>query len=350
MADKLLESSALSAFCGSVATMLSAGIQTDESMLMLAENRKRSRFQEVCNHMYVQLANGASFAQAMESSEGFPVYAIEMVATGERSGKLEQVLRNLEVYYDEEDRMFNKLRSSVGYPAALLVIMSIILLFTVLQILPVFANVYENIATSLATSSFISVNLATVIGWLAFVITVVSAIAALGLWLATGSETGRIMAMRTFEKLPVTRGPMRQMALSRFAASMAAYVSAGIADEESLSRAARTVEHAELRGQISAARDELSNSDNPNGLAQVLGDQHVFEPLYARMLNVGIRSGRSDETFSDMSGTFFDDGVVQLDRILDSVEPIFAIFLTIAVGVTIVAVMLPLIGIMGSIG
>ena len=123
MADKLLESSALSAFCGSVATMLSAGIQTDESMLMLAENRKRSRFQEVCNHMYGQLANGGSFAQAMESSGGFPTYAVEMADTGERSGKLEQVLRSLEVYYDEEDRMFNKLRSSVGYPAALLLIL-----------------------------------------------------------------------------------------------------------------------------------------------------------------------------------------------------------------------------------
>ena len=42
MAQILLESSALSAFCGSIATMLSAGIQTDEAVLMLAENRERS--------------------------------------------------------------------------------------------------------------------------------------------------------------------------------------------------------------------------------------------------------------------------------------------------------------------
>ena len=42
MAQILLESSALSAFCGSIATMHSAGIQTDEAVLMLAENRERS--------------------------------------------------------------------------------------------------------------------------------------------------------------------------------------------------------------------------------------------------------------------------------------------------------------------
>ena len=45
MGEKQLESSALSAFCGSVATMLSAGIQTDEAALMLSENREHSRFQ-----------------------------------------------------------------------------------------------------------------------------------------------------------------------------------------------------------------------------------------------------------------------------------------------------------------
>ena len=72
MAKTLLESSALSAFCGSVATMLSAGIQTEEAVLMLAGNRERSRFQEVCNIMYENLVAGETFSQAMKATEGFP--------------------------------------------------------------------------------------------------------------------------------------------------------------------------------------------------------------------------------------------------------------------------------------
>ena len=109
MAKTLLESSALSAFCGSVATMLSAGIQTEEAVLMLAGNRERSRFQEVCNIMYENLVAGETFSQAMKATEGFPAYAVEMAATGEQSGHLEQVLRNLELYYDEEDKMIPEL-------------------------------------------------------------------------------------------------------------------------------------------------------------------------------------------------------------------------------------------------
>ena len=89
--------------------------------------------------------------------------------------------------------------------------------------------------------------------------------------------------------------------------------------------------------------------DNPRSLSQAIAEKGVFEPLYARMLNVGMRSGSTDETLAQMSTTFFDDAVMQIDQSLDRIEPIFAAFLTIAIGATLIAAMLPLVGIMGSI-
>ena len=350
MADKLLESSALSAFCGSIATMLSAGIQTEEAVLMLAEDRERSRFQDVCNSVYEGLVKGQPLASAMQASQGFPDYAVAMVETGEKSGHLEQVLRNLEMYYDEEDRMFSKLRSSVGYPAALLVIMAVILAFTVVFILPVFGNVYRNMAGSVATSSFLSVGASTVIGWVALAITVICAVAALALFAMTGSEGGRARVMHLFAKLPMTSKAMYQMALSRFTAALATYVSSGVTNEEAIMRAAQAVDHDKLRQRVEAARDSMVDLDNPRSLAQAIGEYGVFEPLYARMLNVGMRSGSSDETLAQMSGTFFEDATVQIDRSIDRLEPLLAAFLTIAIGATLIAVMLPLVGMMGSIG
>ena len=350
MAQKLLESSALSAFCGSVATMLSAGIQTEEAVLMLAENRERSRFQEVCNAMYDSLVAGESFSTAMQASGGFPRYAVEMAATGEQSGHLEQVLRNLELYYDEEDRMFKKLRSSVGYPAALLVIMAVILLFTVCFILPVFAGVYDSLAGSLAFQSLVSIGVSTTFGWVAFVLTAVCAVIALYLWSSSRSEAGRARVMRLFEKLPFTSRAMYQLALSRFTAALATFVSSGITNEDAMTRAIATVDHSRLKVRLSAARDSMIDLDRPRSLAQAISEHDVFEPLYARMLNVGMRSGSSDETLAQLSQTFFDDAVIQIDRSLDHVEPLLAVFLTLSVGITLIAVMLPLVGIMGAIG
>ena len=350
MADKQLESSAISAFCGSIATMLSAGIQTDEAALMLSENRGRSRFQEVCNTIYEELVGGGTLADAMQSSEGFPPYAVNMVRTGEQSGNLEEVLRNLEMYYDEESRIFAKLRSSVGYPAALLVIMSVILAFTVIVILPVFRNVYESMAGSLVSGSVSSVTVSSVIGTVALAITVILAVAALWFVNRTRTEAGRQTVLSLFERMPGINKAMYQLSLSRFTASLATYVSSGITHEDAMSRALATVDNEQLKSRLQKAAESMIDLDNPRSLTQAISENDVFEPLYARMLNVGMRSGSTEETLAQLSNTFFDDAVVQIDRSLDRIEPVLAAFMTIAIGATLIAVMLPLIGIMGSIG
>ena len=72
-----------------------------------------------------------------------------------------------------------------------------------------------------------------------------------------------------------------------------------------------------------------------------------FTPLDGLMM--GTRSGSTDEVLSHLSDIFFEDANAQIDSVVDSVEPTLAAFLTIAVGATLIAVMLPLIGIMGSI-
>ena len=349
MAEGLLESSALSAFCGSVSTMLGAGIQTDEAVHMLAENRSDSRFKQVCSHVYTQLIRGNSLAESMESSGAFPRYAIDMVTAGERSGRLEPALHNLDHYYDEENRLFAKLHTSVSYPAMLLCIMAVILAFTVTTSLPVFGNVYRNMAGSLATSSFMSVRASSAIGWAALLVTAVCAVLALALYAMTFSETGRARVMHLFAKFPLTCNAMYQMALSRFTAALATHVSSGVSHEEAMTRAIEAVDHDTLKGRLEQARSSMVDLDNPRSLAQAISEFNVFEPLYARMLNVGMRSGSSDETLSQMSSTFFEDSVVQIDQSLDKLEPLMAAFLTIAIGATLIAVMLPLIGMMGSI-
>ena len=350
MAQELLESGALSAFCGSMATMINAGIQVDEAVLMLGENREASRFQEVCSTIYRQVVGGDTLAEAMQASGGFPAYAVGMVETGERSGHLEQVLRNLEMYYDEEARLFAKLSQSVSYPAALLAIMTVILAFSTFVILPVFTQVYESMASSLVAGSTASVGASHAIGIVSLVI--VAACAAGAIWLAVSShgERGRRRVMSLLERLPLTREAMYQLALSRFTASLAAYVSSGITTEEAMLRAMGTVEHEELLVRLQRAHESMVSRDSPRSLAQAIGEHEVFEPLYARMLNVGIRSGSADEALSEFSEAFFDDAVSQIDHALDLVEPLFAAFLTISVGITLVALMLPLVGIMRAVG
>lgn len=349
MADKLLESSAISAFCTSVATMLAAGVQTDEAVQMLSENREQSHFKSVCDGVYAKLIEGMGLADAMAATEAFPPYAVEMVRVGESAGRTERVLRSLGRYYESEGKTFTKLQNAVGYPAALLCIMSVILAFTVVVILPIFTSAYENMSGSLTAGSFGMVGASVVIGWISLVVVLVATVVALAVALRARNESGRISVSKKLEKLPATKQAMYQLALSRFTSALAAFVASGVQEEEALERAASTVDHPELAGKLKKVHEAMLDISSPRSLSQAIAENDVMEPVYGRMLLVGTRSGSADDVLGRLSDIFFDDAIAQLDAAVDSVEPTLAAFLTVAVGATLVAVMLPLIGIMGSI-
>lgn len=350
MAKPKLDSAGISPFCESVAMMLAAGIQTDEAVGMLSEDIGDVALQATCESVYGRLCAGDTLAVAMKASGAFPRYAVDMVGVGEASGRLEEVLRSLGVYYDEEDRLFAKIRSSVGYPAALLCIMSIILAFTVIIILPVFEDVYVSMAGSLTDGSSGAVGVSVAIGWVALGITLICAIVAVGAAIACRSEAGRIAVMHLMEKFPATRPAMEQLAVSRFASALAAYTASGINTDEAMRRAIEVVEHEGLKAKATAAYGLMIDAESPRSLAQAISEAEVFEQIHARLLTIGTRSGSLDAALDRLSANFFDDAILQIDAAIDNIEPALAAFLTIAVGATLISVMLPLIGIMGSIG
>mgnify|MGYP000851575411 CR=1 FL=1 len=114
MATKMLESSAVSAFCESVAVMHSAGIQMDEAVFLLGENMEDAAFKRACDDVYKELIVGKPLALAMDDSGCFPSHVVDMVGAGEHAGRLENVLWSLARYYDEEDRLYAKIKIEIA--------------------------------------------------------------------------------------------------------------------------------------------------------------------------------------------------------------------------------------------
>lgn len=366
----------VSSFCEGIAIMLAAGIQTDEAVHMLSDNMDDTPLHRACDEVYRGLVSGRGLAASMRAAGGagadgaardpgagpaagtgrgaeapvFPAYAVALVGIGERSGRLENVLRSLAVYYDEEERVFAKLRASIGYPAALLCVMSVILAFTVIGILPVFLGVYDELAGGLAGGSFAAVGAAVAVGWVALVLTLAVTACALVGSAAVRTPRGQARILALLERLPVTRPAMYRLALSRFSAAASAYLASGADSNTAMREALRVVDHPVLHERLERAHDAMVDPARTLSLSQAVTEFGVFEPVYARMLAIGSRAGSVDGVLERLSATFFDDAVAQIDRAVDAVEPALAALLTVAVGATLISVMLPLVGMMGAIG
>lgn len=340
----------VAAFCEGLAAMLAAGIQTDEALALLGESAAATPLEAVCEALYPQVAAGEPLAGALSASGRFPERACRLLAVGERAGRTEETLRGLAGYYGEEARMLAKIRTAVGYPAALLLVMSVVLVFTVAVILPVFIGVYEDMAGSLTAGSGLAVTASVAVGWVALVATLVCAALTCGAALLARSTRGQARIVRLMERLPVTRDAMRQLALSRFAAALSTCLAAGSNVDAAMTEALSTVESDELRNRLEPALDAMTDAGRALGLAQAIAESGVLEPAYARMLVIGSRAGSVDAVLERLSQAFFDEAAERVDRVVDATEPVLAAFLTVAVGATLVSVMLPLIGIMGSVG
>lgn len=347
MAKRELDALAVSALCENLALLLSAGVQPDEAAGLLCEDSASDAFKETARAMYQALLLGDSLSAAVEKAGALPGYAVRMVAAGEKAGRTEAVLGSLARYYASQARLQKKLRSAVLYPAVLLGLMAAILAALLAWVLPVFNGVYEGLVGDVATSSFGYIRLAYWVGGLALAITLVLAVL-----VAAGAALGRTAAGRArlsgvFQRLPFTAGASRRLAVARLAGALDIFIASGLDADAAMEAAEGMVDHAALGAGIRAARAQMAQGA---GLGTAVHDQKLFEPLYARMLLSGERSGKTEQVLARLTSLFTQDADDELDRVVDMVEPALAAFLTVTVGVTLLSVMLPLIGILGTVG
>jgi type IV pilus assembly protein PilC len=82
----------------------------------------------------------------------------------------------------------------------------------------------------------------------------------------------------------------------------------------------------------------------------VLKDMRIFPPLFIRLVKIGQTAGHLDEML-ERSAVIFDEEVDRaINQITLSVEPVLIIILSMVVGIILLSVMLPMIGIMNAIG
>lgn len=345
-----LNSQEMQAFCENIALMLSVGVQTDEAAHMLAESSESKLLEQKCREVYDQLAIGRKLSVAMKGAGGFPAYAIEMVNAGERTGHVQETLESLGGYYDEEGRLIHKIRQSVSYPAIILCIMSVVLAFVASSILPIFLDVYKSMSGGIATSSFSAVNVGIMIGWVALILTLILTLLALIALASSHSAKGRDRLMKMMSMVPGAKKVFYDLALSRFTSALSVYIASGSNADDAMGAAIETIEAGELRVRASNALSAMKDIDDPKSLVQALSDCEVLDAMRSRMLTFGLRSGRVDEVLAGMSEDLFEESIAGFDAIIDKIEPILAGFVTVAVGLTLIAVMLPLVGMMGAIG
>ena len=344
---KQLKNIEVSVFCRNTAMLLNAGVAPEESVVLMQESTEQAVFQTVAKALDEQMQQGVSFAEAVERSGAFPDYAAKMIAAGETAGRLEEVLRSLADYYERQDSLHRQLRGALFYPMLLLLLMCGVLILLVAVVLPVFVSVYENMSGALAASSYRYIHVSAVISWVSLIVTGVAALAVLACGVLSASDAGSRRLGRFLAVFPLTRGISRQMAAAHMTEMLSTFLASGLDSDSAMQETVQAVSHPTLRREAEEMYEKMQQGA---ALAEVLGEHKLFDVLYARMLLSAAQSGQLRETLAQLAQRSELEAEERIQHAAEAVEPVMTGFLTVAVGLSLLSIMLPLAGILSAIG
>lgn len=330
-------------FCEQLAMILKAGIYLGEGLEMMSQDNTRPQEQQVLRALREEMEAAGALAPALESAGIFPGYMIQMVALGEQTGHLEEVMESLAAHYAREQEIRDSIRTAVTYPAMMLAMVVIIVAVLLTQVMPIFQQVFAQLGAELTGFSRVLMNLGSAIRSGGAVIgAVLLALLAAGLWLAT---RGRKTASTALRRIPGLGSLMDDVALCRFAGGMALALRSGLNPEYALELVHRLNEDPWFGRRLDQVRQRMEQGED---MTEALTREGILTGVYGRMAAIGRKTGALDDTMTRIARSTQEEVDRRIARILSRIEPALVVILSLVVGIILMSVMFPLLGILSG--
>lgn len=337
---KKLNSSEISTYCENMAILLSSGISVDEAVELVYQDGKSELAKSVNENFELTLS------EAMKKSEMFPNYTIDMIETGEATGKTEEILFGLASYYENVFSHEKNISNLILHPSIVLAVISGIMLFIVLKLLPIFKEVYENLAGYMETSTTTYFNLAAVLGWVVFAVSLATSIVILLTWNNWKRNRGLNRAILLFRKFTKFEKAIIETELAKFTDVLAIYIESGEDIITAVENASEFITHERLKIGLSNCEEKVAQGVR---LSQAMKEENIYTPLNRRLLFTAESSGKLTKGLKELSKKQWETAGETLKQVTETIEPTVSLAITVFIGLLLISVMLPLISIMASI-
>lgn len=337
----------ISAFCTQIAMVMKAGIPISEGVAIMLEDIKNPAGKEILERIHKQVELGSPLFTALEETDRFPKYVVDMCQIGEATGRLDDVMESLSAYYEREEAIAKNIKNAVTYPLIMIGMMVFVIAVLIVKVMPIFNEVFIQLGSEMTGFSRSVLNLGTSLGAYAFVFVGLIAVCAVAYFFLRSTESGRRTLQRWSASFFATKKLNAKIASGRFAAAMALMMASGMDTDQSLDMVFRLVDNEYVRNKITACKKFISEGFT---FADALVRATIFSGVYARMVTVGFKTGSVDLVMRKLAERYEEEIDTQVGNIISILEPTLVAILSIIVGMILLSVMLPLMGIMSSIG
>jgi len=283
---------------------------------------------------------GSSLADALAAHPRvFGELYVNMIRAGEHSGALEIVLVRLADFTESQARLRSKILGTLAYPAAMMVIGTIVLgiLFTV--VIPRVTKIFADTKASLpwmtrfliAFTGFITAY------WWLVILLAAGAIWGFLHWKRT--KEGRARWHRFVLTVPIFGRLARIIAIGRFARTLSTLLKSGVPLLVAMDIVKNVVGNVRLAEVIDQARDAIREGES---IAAPLKRSGEFPPLVHHMVAIGERSGALEEMLANVASAYEDQVDTTISALTSLLEPIMIVAMGGVVAFIVFSVLMPI--------
>lgn len=334
-------------FTRQFATMINAGLPLVQALDILARQTENQVLKKTVQDTLYDVEAGNTLADAMaEHPKIFSQLFVNMVAAGESGGILDTILLRLATFLEKNEALARKVKGAMIYPAVVLGVAVIAIAILLLFVIPTFAEVFSSFNQQLPLPTRIVIGLSELLQsyWWAMLGAIGAGIFLLRRWIGTAS--GRLKFDRLMLKLPVLGPLVRKAAIARFTRTLGTMLSSGVTILDGLEITARTAGNRVIHDAVMQSRAAIAGGKS---IAEPLKETDVFPPMVTQMIHVGEETGDLDGMLSKIADFYDDEVDVAVENLLKVLEPALIVILGTIVGGMIVAMYLPIFGLVNVI-
>ena len=340
----------LMVFTRQLATLVDAGLPLLRGLRVLHRQCQNEALKEALTGMIETVETGNTFSESLANyPKIFNHLYVNMVKAGEAGGVLETVLNRLAEFMEKAEKIKNKVKGAMTYPIVVLIAAVGIVVFLMLAVIPKFQQIFDDLmggeGMPALTSFVIGLSEWVQQYWLFLLAGIVGAVVLFKIFGKTpmGSQINDRLALRA----PVFGELTQKTIVARLTRTLGTLLSSGVPVLQALSIVKDTTGNQVIAKALQSVHDSVKEGE---GMTAPLGACGEFPPMVVSMVEVGEETGALPEMLIRVANTYDDEVDNAVAAMTSIIEPIMIIFLAVVVGGIVIAMFMPLISIIGTIG
>jgi len=338
-------------FARQLSTLQDAGLPILRSLRILQEQQKGGAFKRIIGYVADDIEGGSTLSEAMgRSPRAFDRLFVSMVAAGEAGGVLDLILSRIADFMEKAQKLKSRVKSAMVYPLTVLMAAFGILLALMKWVVPKFTDVLTDMVEGELNP--LTQGVLRVSDWIAYdygwaVLVAAPIVFVILTKFIRQFKVGKILLDSIKLKLPVIGSLSGKVAITRWTRTLGTLISAGVPILDALNVTRETAGNEVYSRMLGNVHNSIRQGDS---FAGPLRQSKTVDLIVSNMVAVGEETGDLDKMLNKVADNYDEQVDVLVASLMSLLEPIMIITLGGIVMTIVLAIFLPMIQIISSLG